>query len=280
MRMGLVVRFILSLLLASFVVPLPAMAQVSAGFRITLAPPPLPIYAQPAIPADGYIWIPGYWAWGPSGYYWVPGTWTQPLQPGLLWTPGYWEWVGDRYLWHAGYWAPNVGYYGGVNYGFGYDGNGYDGGQWDGGYFVYNAAVNNLGRVPIAHVFRREVRSTVPAPAARVSFNGGVGGMGTRPGPAHEAATHEAHAPPTPAQTQHEQAASARAPQRVAVNHGAPPVAGTARPATFAGPGITAARGAPRPAVTPAAAHPPAAAAPAARPAAPAPRGQPGHEQR
>lgn len=24
-------------------------------------------------------------------------------------------------MWHAGYWSPHVGFYGGVNYGFGYD---------------------------------------------------------------------------------------------------------------------------------------------------------------
>ena len=38
-------------------------------------PPPLPNYTQPPPPADGYIWTPGYWAWGPAGYYWVPGAW-------------------------------------------------------------------------------------------------------------------------------------------------------------------------------------------------------------
>ena len=27
-------------------------------------PPPLPVYEQPPPPGDGYIWTPGYWAWG------------------------------------------------------------------------------------------------------------------------------------------------------------------------------------------------------------------------
>jgi WXXGXW repeat (2 copies) len=47
---------------------------------------------QPEIPAPGYIWTPGYWAYGTDGYYWVPGTWVQPPAVGLLWTPGYWGW--------------------------------------------------------------------------------------------------------------------------------------------------------------------------------------------
>ena len=27
-------------------------------------PPPLPVYEQPPCPVEGYIWTPGYWAWG------------------------------------------------------------------------------------------------------------------------------------------------------------------------------------------------------------------------
>jgi hypothetical protein len=37
-------------------------AQVVPGVSITIAPPALPIYVQPAIPAEGYLWTPGYWA--------------------------------------------------------------------------------------------------------------------------------------------------------------------------------------------------------------------------
>ena len=35
-------------------------------------PPPLPDYEQPQAPGDGYMWTPGYWAYGQDGYYWVP----------------------------------------------------------------------------------------------------------------------------------------------------------------------------------------------------------------
>ncbi len=84
----------------------PATAQIAIGFSVTVAPPPLPIYEQPPIPGAGYIWTPGYWAWGDGGYYWVPGTWVLPPAIGLLWTPGYWGWSDGVYAWNAGYSGP------------------------------------------------------------------------------------------------------------------------------------------------------------------------------
>ena len=110
--------------------PLAANASVALGISVNFAPPELPVYVQPEIPAPGYIWTPGYWAWSPAGYYWVPGTWVLPPALGLLWTPGYWAFYDGGYLWHRGYWGPRVGYYGGINYGYGYIGRGYDGGRW------------------------------------------------------------------------------------------------------------------------------------------------------
>src|SRR5271170_5322384 len=85
-------------------------------------PPPMPQYSQPAIPGDGYLWTPGYWSYAPQGYYWVPGAWARPPQVGFLWTPGYWGFVGGVYRYRYGYWGPHIGYYGGINYGFGYVG--------------------------------------------------------------------------------------------------------------------------------------------------------------
>ena len=63
----------------------------SAGIilSINIAPPPLPVYDQPLCPDDGYIWVPGYWAYAEDGYFWVPGTWVLIPEPGYLWTPGY-----------------------------------------------------------------------------------------------------------------------------------------------------------------------------------------------
>jgi hypothetical protein len=114
---------------------------VSVGF----APPAIPVYVQPVAPAYGYIWTPGYWAYGDDGYYWVDGAWVEPPYDGALWTPGYWDYAGGFYVWSPGYWGRRVGYYGGVNYGFGYFGVGFWGGYWNGGHFFYNREYNHLG---------------------------------------------------------------------------------------------------------------------------------------
>src|ERR1700683_1089112 len=74
----------------AFLAPSPAVAQVAIGLSINIAPPVLPVYVEPALPAPGYLWTPGYWAWDGTDYYWVPGTWVLPPSPELLWTPGYW----------------------------------------------------------------------------------------------------------------------------------------------------------------------------------------------
>ena len=114
-------------------------------FAITVAPPALPVYEQPPCPTEGFLWTPGYWAHGPDGYFWTPGLWVAPPHPGLLWTPGYWGFAGGAYGWHAGYWGPHVGFYGGINYGFGYGGVGFWGGRWEGGAFRYNTAAWHVG---------------------------------------------------------------------------------------------------------------------------------------
>jgi hypothetical protein len=90
------------------------------------------------------LWTPGYWSYGDEGYFWVPGTWVEPPTVGLLWTPGYWGWGGNAFAWNEGYWGAQIGFYGGVNYGFGYGGIGYGGGYWNNGAFYYNRSVNNV----------------------------------------------------------------------------------------------------------------------------------------
>ena len=132
---------------------LPAASFAGVFVSVTIAPPVLPVYTQPICPGDGYLWNPGYWAYGDEGYYWVPGVWVRPPQVGLLWTPGYWGWGGGVYFFHAGYWGPHVGFYGGVNYGFGYGGVGFGGGRWEGGHFAYNTAVVNVNRTVIHNTY-------------------------------------------------------------------------------------------------------------------------------
>jgi hypothetical protein len=132
------------------------------AYEETQQPPPdLPVYTQPVAPGYGYIWTPGYWAYTPYGYQWVPGAWVQPPYQNALWTPGYWGYSSDVYFWNPGYWGSSIGYYGGINYGFGYFGDGFYGGGWNNGIFFYNTAYWNCGRYDRYHYDRddwREVR--------------------------------------------------------------------------------------------------------------------------
>ena len=122
------VRLVGWLLLAFAMLAVPGRSFAQGiAVSITIAPPVLPVYAQPICPGDGYLWTPGYWAWGDSDYYWVPGTWIMAPEPGFLWTPGYWGWNNGAYAWNGGYWGEHIGFYGGVNYGFGYGGVGFGG---------------------------------------------------------------------------------------------------------------------------------------------------------
>lgn len=204
-------------------VVLAAMTAVSfAGVfvSVAVAPPPLPVYAQPPCPGDGYMWTPGYWAYGPDGYYWVPGTWVMAPTVGYLWTPGYWGFASGLYVWHPGYWGPHVGFYGGINYGFGYTGVGFAGGMWIGGRYHYNTAVTNVNTTVVRNVYvNRTVVNNVTV--NRTSFNG-TGGIATRPTRDEIAAGRERHLDATAVQASHERDASRDRSQFVSVNHGRP----------------------------------------------------------
>ena len=181
--------------------PAPAPAYVAPAVDVELhateAPPPLPEYEQPAAPDEGYLWTPGYWGWG-----------------------------GSSFIFYNGYWGPTVGFYGGINYGFGYFGHGFEGGRWDGGHFFYNRAVSNVNVTVIHNVYETkvDVRTDV-----HVSYNG-HGGIDARPTSQEEAAAHERHIAPVAAQTAHINAARENTALRASANHGKPPITATARP--------------------------------------------------
>jgi hypothetical protein len=210
-------------LFAAVAAPPKAPAQW-AVVQVMVAPPAMPYYEQPAMPAAGYIWTPGYWAWDRGDYYWVPGTWVEPPDAGLLWTPGYWICRNNVYYWNQGYWGQHVGFYGGVNYGYGYAGSGYAGGYWNGGDFSYNSAVNNFGDVTVANSYEQTV---VDDNTTNVSFNGGVGGTTAVPSQAELAVAYERHMPATMTQAQHQVAASGETQLRASANGGHPPIAAT-----------------------------------------------------
>jgi hypothetical protein len=208
-------RYILPALLMG-ALPL-TISHAAVDFSITVAPPVIPVYEQPPCPTDGYLWTPGYYGYGAAGYYWVPGVWVAPPTVGVLWTPGYWGFNNGIYAFNAGYWGPTVGFYGGVDYGFGYGGHGYYGGRWEGGSFRYNTAVSRVNTSVIHNTYVDKTvinRGVTPGGA---SFNG-RGGVTAKPTAAEMAAAHQKHIPATAAQVSHQRQASANPSARAATN--------------------------------------------------------------
>ena len=218
-------------------------AAAQVAITVSFAPPELPVYEQPLCPGEGYIWTPGYWAWDADedDYYWVPGTWVLAPEVGYLWTPPYWGWSGGGYVFYPGYWGPHVGFYGGIVYGYGYYGHGYDGGRWDNGHFYYNRTVNNINVTEIHNVYNTRVEER-NVNVARVSYNGGNGGVDARPTSEEERVSRERHIAATAAQTQHIETVRGSQQFRASVNRGKPPVAATSKPTQFTGNNVVAAR--------------------------------------
>src|SRR6266480_242183 len=170
-----------SLVLAGLLfVTLPlASSFAEVDISVNFAPPVLPVVEQPPCPVEGYLWTPGYWGYE-DDYYWVPGAWVAPPSVGLLWTPAWWGWNNGAYVFNQGYWGSHVGFYGGINYGYGYTGNGYWGGRWSGNNFQYNTAVTRVNKTVtnntyVNNSFAKNVN------ANRTSFNGGNGGIKAQP---------------------------------------------------------------------------------------------------
>jgi hypothetical protein len=58
-------RLILLALLLSLV---PASSFAGVYISVGFAPPVLPVYEQPPCPEPGWLWTPGYWAYGVHGH--------------------------------------------------------------------------------------------------------------------------------------------------------------------------------------------------------------------
>ncbi|MGD0134035.1 MAG: hypothetical protein ABSE57_18455 [Bryobacteraceae bacterium] len=190
-------------------------------------PPPLPVYSQPPAPGDNYIWTPGYWSYANAGYYWVPGAWILAPYVGALWTPPWWGFDDGYYHWHSGYWGQHIGYYGGINYGFGYTGRGYYGAYWNNGAVYYNRTVTNVNVSIVHNVYNYNVPNNQ---GSRVSFNGGRGGIDARPTAQELAAAHDSRTLPVRAQGEHAREASSNRAQFAAPDGRAPAALVAPRP--------------------------------------------------
>jgi hypothetical protein len=161
--------------------------------------------------------------------------------------------VGGVYVFHAGYWGPHVGFYGGVNYGFGYGGVGFVGGRWVGNSFAYNRSVTNVNVTVVHNIYNETVVNNVTV--NRVSYNGGAGGIAAAPTTQERMAAQEQHVQATPEQRQHVRQAATNPALLAKNNGGRPSIAATPRPAAFNAPGAVGAHGAAPPPHTQAAAY-------------------------
>ena len=211
---------------------IPASSYAGVFISVNFGPPVLPVYEQPPCPEPNLIWTPGYWAYGDDGYYWVPGAWVPAPFPGGLWTPGYWGWSSGLYMFHPGYWGYHVGYYGGVNYGYGYGGIGFAGGEWRGREFVYNTEVMRVDerRVHSTYRDREIVERGYVSRDSHVAFSGGPGGIQHQPTADERVAEHEQHTSPTSFQAQHESTFRADRTSYAKANGGHPTNLVVARP--------------------------------------------------
>src|SRR6266513_4035993 len=213
-----------SLVLAAFLAMPFATSFAKVEFSVGWAPPPLPVYEQPECPVEGYIWTPGYWGWNADyyDYNWVPGVWVAPPRVGLLWTPGWWGWRGGAYAFNQGYWGPTVGFYGGINYGYGYTGNGYWGGRWEGNSFRYNTAVTRVNTNVVHNTYVNNSVVNKQVNANRASFNGPNGVKAQPTAEQKAAAANAKKMPPTSQQLSRQQAAAKDRNLQASVNKGKP----------------------------------------------------------
>jgi hypothetical protein len=109
--------------LAAAYAPLPSMAQ-NVELYIGSAPP-APLYERAPAVRRGYVWSPGYWAWGGHRHQWVPGSYIVE-RPGYVYAPPVWQQRGGRWYMQQGGWNPRNDGYGYGRQGF-YDGRGHDG---------------------------------------------------------------------------------------------------------------------------------------------------------
>ena len=90
-----------------FIISLVASAAIFNGcaparYTVT-AQPAAPVYARPAAPGVGYVWVDGDWVWSGGTYVYRNGYWARP-RGHHVWVTGTWVHSGRGYYWRKGYW--------------------------------------------------------------------------------------------------------------------------------------------------------------------------------
>lgn len=73
---------------------------------VRYAPPPPRTEYPGYAPAEGYVWIAGFWNWTGSRHEWVQGHWDAP-RAGHAWVPHRWEQDGEQWRQTGGRWEPH-----------------------------------------------------------------------------------------------------------------------------------------------------------------------------
>lgn len=81
----------------------PAQARVAVSIYAPMAPPPLRVErVRRARP--GFVWAPGYWAYGHRHYNWRRGHWAR-ARHGYNYMAPRWEQDGNRWRYHGEEWG-------------------------------------------------------------------------------------------------------------------------------------------------------------------------------
>jgi hypothetical protein len=86
--------------------PAPGVAVETPGVEVDVTgPPPTDIVeVQPIMPGPDFIWVGGYWGWGPRGWVWSHGYWGHPPRRGAVWLRPHYVYRGGRHVWVRGGW--------------------------------------------------------------------------------------------------------------------------------------------------------------------------------
>jgi hypothetical protein len=79
-----------------------AFAQIRVNINIGPPPPRREVIIQ--APNPGWVWIPGYYAYGGSNWEWRAGRWEAPPSPQHIWVAPRYVRRGDHYDYYEGSW--------------------------------------------------------------------------------------------------------------------------------------------------------------------------------
>lgn len=80
-----------------------AQARVAVSIYAPIAPPALRVERVPRA-RTGYVWAPGYWAYGHRNYQWRRGHWVR-ARHGYNYNAPRWEQDGNRWRYHREQWG-------------------------------------------------------------------------------------------------------------------------------------------------------------------------------